>query len=239
MSIRTPSELTNAKVKEFEQRDFSSIFLITGVELNSKDEQISRTSLDDFATYPYNHGFLTAIDSILHVHDRFRNYIWQKYPDNDPGPLELVFSSTITEGFEKLGQINPVCWIHLGHGHVDTRCINPDEEDEWIEYEYEDVPMLSDGSEERSFIDTKEICKIIHENEGTMLFCALPLCFSKQSGDALESVNKISLIHAIYDGKVNTLNEFSDGDTEKQRVESNFQSWSDWVNAMRKATRRY
>ena len=236
MSIRTPSELTNAAVKYFEERKFGNIFLITGIKVNSKNKKLSRTSLNDFATHPYHHGFLTAIDSIVHTHNHFRNYLKNSI-NNDIESLEFVFSSTITEGFQKLGATNPVCWIHIGHGDVDERLITPDDEfeDEWVE----DVPMLSDGSEEDNFIDTADICKIIEEKEGEILFCALPLCFSKQNGDELEVPGKISLIHGIYNGGVNSMNEFSDGETENERAKSIFDSWSEWVNAMHTATRGY
>ena len=235
VSVRAPSDLTKDIVKGLNDTSFGNVFLITGVEKNVGDQELSRTSLNDFASHPYVHGFFSAIDSIVHLHNHFLNYREIESTATNIEPLELVFSSTITEGFQKLGTTNPVCWMHLGHGDVEQRPVTHDEE-----YEEEccdDVPNISDGSEEDSFIDTADICKMIKKNEGDILFCALPLCFSKSNGDELQSTGKISLIHGIYSGKVNSMNQFSDGETEKERVKKDFHSWSEWVNAMYDASR--
>ena len=98
--------------------------------------------------------------------------------------------------------------------------------------------MLSEGADESNFIDTSMICKIIKKMKGDILFCALPLCYSKQNGDELQSAGKISLIHGVYDSKVNSMNEFSDGETEMERAKDNFDSWIQWVRVMRSKTRR-
>lgn len=235
MSIRTPSDLTEAAVKKFANRYFGKIFLITGIEVNQDTKELSRSCLDDFISNPYHLGFLTAVDSMVHVYNVFQNYISLKNSAHFQ-PLELVFASTITKGFQKLEGENPACWIHLGHGDVEQRLITPEEEyeDEYVE----EVPMLSEGADESNFIDTSMICKIIKKMKGDILFCALPLCYSKQNGDELQSAGKISLIHGVYDSKVNSMNEFSDGETEMERAKDNFDSWIQWVRVMRSKTRR-
>jgi hypothetical protein len=236
VSVRTPSELTEAAVKGFEDRTFGNKFLITGVEVNQDTEDLSRSCLDDFISNPHHLGFLTSVDSMVHVYNVFKDYISLKNGENSCVPLELVFSSTITKGFENLEGENPACWIHIGHGDVEQRLISP--EDEYEDEYVDDIPMLSEGSDETNFIDTSIICKIIKEMEGDILFCALPLCYSKQNGDELQSVGNISLIHGVYDSKVNSMNEFSDGETEIERSKENFDSWIQWVREMRSATRR-
>jgi hypothetical protein len=230
MAIRDANRIEAGTIEQLLASEISDVFLITGIDVS--EDRISSFSLDDYVSSPPSHGLFTAIDAIVQSHYRFICHRMSLGLFNNKmiscDNLKIVFKSTIREGFTFMNGINPACWLHLGHGGIDKRLAT--HQDEWEDEWYDEIAIISNGSEQKDFIDAKEITSWISKNKGHIFFLGLPLCHSKNIGDVFEEANKIAFLYAVFDKDVNQMNEFYSAEQffeSKPRL-----GWNDWFYAI-------
>ena len=216
--------------------DSNSIeLIITGVPVNSDGDAIW-DSVEDLVHQPYTHGLLEAISTISQIIKHLDIYLI--HDEVTIPKLNVRFEAKITDVFsEDSTLVNPIAWIHLGHGikEHDFREISPYYE--WDDPEIEAIPGISNGCEEKDFLSALWLSDAISSMKGEILFTALPICFGAQIGEILKDCKNVLFLHTPYSFAVSDGLEFYDCDNNGILKEKSLHAWTEWVAAFQKKCR--
>jgi hypothetical protein len=203
--------------------EYNGDFVITGVNTRT-DGSLVYTSMDDLVAYPYSHGLMTAIEAISQIYSHVE---CSKVHDENSEfpPLKIRFEANITDAFS--GGHNPTAWIHIGHGMLenDILLLEDLEDDE----EYESVPGISNGHEEKDFLCARYVRDLLRSKEGHVLFASLPICYGKQIGEILCESEVIQMMFAPIDFAIPSGLEFFDNNPKTARPQQTLTAWARWV----------
>ena len=234
----SPAKSANLKLDFYEKFDedfFNSEFIelvITGVPTDDEGKPIWE-SVDDLLVRPYSHGLMVAISTISQVIRTIDVHLC--HSDVEVPRLKVRFEAKITDVFtENTSLINPIAWIHIGHGikECDYKIIEP--VNEWEDDEIEQIPGLSNGWEDTNYISCEWISNAISSMKGEILFVGLPLCYGSQIGDYFSRNEDIMFIHDPYSFKVTSGCEFYDCDESTTLPEHSLTAWTEWVGLFEK-----
>jgi len=238
----SPAKQANTKLDFYETFNddfFNSEFIelvITGVPTDVEGQPIWE-SMDDLLARPYSHGLIVAISTISQVIRTIEIHLCHN--DVKVPRLNIRFEAKITDVFaENNSLVNPIAWIHIGHGikEYDYKIIDP--VDDWDDDEIEQIPGLSNGNENTDYISCESISNAISSMRGQVLFVGLPLCYGSQVGDFLTQNEKILFIHGPYSFSVNSGSEFYDCDKSTTLPENSLIAWTEWVGVFEKMGRK-
>lgn len=204
--------------------EYNGDFVITGVNTRT-DGSLVYTSMDDLVAYPYSHGLMTAIEAISQIYSHVE---CSKVHDENSEfpPLKIRFEANITDAFS--GGHNPTAWIHIGHGMLENDILLlEDLEDD--EEEYESVPGISNGHEEKDFLCARYVRDLLRSKEGHVLFASLPICYGKQIGEILCESEVIQMMFAPIDFAIPSGLEFFDNNPKTARPQQTLTAWARWV----------
>lgn len=233
LSRISPAKSANLKLDFYEKFDddfFNSEFIelvITGVPTDDEGKPIWK-SMDDLVARPYSHGLIVAISTISQVIRTIDVHLC--HSDVKVPRLRIRFEAKITDVFaENKSLINPIAWIHIGHGikECDYKTIDP--VNEWDDDEIEQIPGLSNGEANTDYISCEWISNAISSMKGEILFVGLPLCYGSQVGDFLAKNEEIMFIHGPYSFGVSSGGEFYDCDESTTLPENTLTAWTEWV----------
>ena len=214
-------------VKEYLQvgdGEYNGDFVITGVNTRT-DGSLVYNSMEDLVSYPYSHGLMAAIEAISQIYSHVE--CSKVHDENSEFPLlKIRFEANITDAFS--GDHNPTAWIHIGHGMLENDILLlEDLEDD--EEEYESVPGISNGHEEKDFLCARSVRDLLRSKKGHILFASLPICYGKQIGEVLCESEAIQMMFAPIDFRIPSGLEFFDNDPEATRPPRTLTAWARWV----------
>ena len=230
MTLFRPDELTSGHMLHFGSQTYGPDLLITGVPTNSKGKLVWN-SVDDVVMNPDVHGLMSCLETISHVH-QWVSMTAEKFSKPFPR-LNIRFVATIEEAFDgSEATMNPAAWVHLGHGMLEHTYELLEDLEEWDDEEFEAIPGLSNGYEDKDYVSVKDLRNRISQQQGNILFMALPLCFAEQIAEFLCQHDRIHMASVSTNFPVTESLQFYDGYDNKARLEHSLHSWSAWVKAV-------
>lgn len=219
---------------DFFDSEFIELF-ITGVPTDQEGQPIWE-SMDDLIARPYSHGLILAISTISQIIRTIEINLC--FGEVKVPRLNVRFEAKITDVFgEDNSLVNPIAWIHIGHGIKEYEYKTIDSVDDWDDDEIENIPGLSNGNENTDYISCEWISNAISSMKGRVLFVGLPLCYGSQVGDFLAQNKNILFIHGPYSFSVTSGCEFYDCDESTTLPENSLIAWTEWVGLFEKMGR--